>query len=280
MIKRLLAALLVTSRISANQEISDAAIHEKPIVVVIPSYKNKDWYQRNLDSVFLQNYHHFRVIYLDDASPDGTGELVNAYIKEKKQDARMTLIQNTQRVGALANLHKGIWMCAPHEIVATLDGDDWFHDPDVLAKLNQTYADPNVWVTYGQFVYYPEGYPGFAYPVPQDVIEENAFRERSGGITHLRTFYAGLFQKIKVEDLMYNGVFFPSAWDLALMLPIMEMAGIHSRFIPDILYTYNIDNPINDHKVDPYLQLQLDMFIRQMPRYSPLERPYEPEFID
>ncbi|MBS0604952.1 MAG: glycosyltransferase family 2 protein [Verrucomicrobia bacterium] len=274
------AALVVsfTSLNSLNQigALSDEHyLNEKPIVVVIPSYKNKQWYQRNLDSVFSQNYHNFRVIYIDDASPDGTGDLVRAYVKEKKQQFRFTLIQNPSRVGALANLYKGIWQCAPNEIVANLDGDDWFYDPNVLAKLNQVYADPNVWVTYGQFIYYPAEIVGFAEEVPREVIEQNAFREHSRGTTALRTFYAGLFQKINIEDLLYNGTFFPSAWDLAMMWPILEMAGSHIRFIPDVFYVYNIDNPINDFKTDLSLQQHLDWVTRHMPRYSPIERPYD-----
>src|SRR5690348_10732521 len=90
----------------------ESSVQEKPIVVVIPSYNNKEWYQRNLDSVFSQDYKNFRIIYIDDASPDGTGSLVKAYIREKKQLHRTTVIQNPKRIGSLANIYKGIWLCA------------------------------------------------------------------------------------------------------------------------------------------------------------------------
>lgn len=249
--------------------------NEMPITIVIPSYKNKQWYQRNLDSVFAQNYHNYRIIYIDDASPDSTGELVKAYVAEKNEQKRVTLIQNPTRVGALANLYKAIWMCAPNEIVANLDGDDWFYDDHVLEKLNAAYSDPDVWMTYGQFIYYPSNIVGFAEAVPNDVIQNNAFREHSRGTTALRTFYAGLFHKIKIDDLLYGDAFFPSAWDLAMMWPILEMAGFHSRFIPDVCYVYNIDNPINDFKTDLNLQQNLDWVTRHMPRYSPVEKAYE-----
>ena len=32
------------------------------------------------------------------------------------------------------------------------------------------------------------------------------------------------------------------------MFPIVEMAWDHVRFIPNFLYVYNNENPINDHK--------------------------------
>ncbi len=48
---------------------------EKPFVFIIASYNNSEWYKNNLDSVFAQDYENYRIIYIDDASPDGTGHL-------------------------------------------------------------------------------------------------------------------------------------------------------------------------------------------------------------
>jgi glycosyltransferase involved in cell wall biosynthesis len=248
---------------------------QKPIVVVIPSFNNKEWYQRNLDSVLSQNYQNFRVIYIDDASPDGTGALVKAYVKEKKEQHRVTVIKNPKRLGSLANIYKGIWMCAPNEIIANLDGDDWFPHENVLTKLNEVYSDPEVWITYGQFVYYPSGAPGWAAQVAPDVIAANGFRDEQWSTTALRTFYAGLFQKIHIDDLLHEGQFFPMAGDLAYMWPILEMGSTHSRFIPDVLYVYNVVTPINDEKVDPVYQQNLGFATRRKPKYSPIERPYD-----
>ncbi len=243
---------------------------ERPIVVVIPSYNNQDWYQNNLGSVLAQNYSNFRVIYIDDASPDGTGELVQNYIIEKGRQDLVTLIRNPERIGALSNLYKGIWMCDPQEIVATLDGDDWFYHKDVLARLNAAYADPDVWLTYGQYIHHPGGNIG-AGELPPQVIANNAYRESDWVTTHLRSFYAGLFHKIKREDLTYNGYFFSMAGDLAMMFPMLEMAGTHNHFISDVLYVYNYANPINDAKVNVQLQQHLESIIRNMPKYSPLK---------
>lgn len=247
---------------------------EIPIVVVIPSYNNKQWYQSNLGSVFNQKYENYRVIYIDDASPDGTGELVREYIKELGQEHRVTLIQNQERVGTLANLYAAISQCEPHEVVAQLDGDDWFYHYRVLQKLNEVYSDPEVWVTYGQFIYFPCGSDGWAAQVPESVIETNGFRDYSWVTTALRTFYAGLFHKIKKEDLLYEGTFFQMSSDLAYMWPVVEMAGYHSRFIPDVLYVYNFQTPTNDQKVDRSLQIRLGNCIRSREKYTPMENPY------
>lgn len=247
---------------------------EKPFVIIIPSYNNALFYEKNLHSVLNQNYQNYRVIYIDDASPDGTGNLVQDYLNENDIDHRVTLIQNQTRIKALANKYKGAWLCRPDEIIVDLDGDDWLVHENVLSYLNMIYADPDIWVTYGQFVYYPCGTPGWAAEVPNHIIQENAFREYSWVTTALRTFYAGLFQKITREDLLLNGDFFPMAGDLAYMFPICEMAGFHSRFIPETLYVYNITTTINDVVTNPDYQMRLGWSIRERKKYKPIERPY------
>jgi glycosyltransferase involved in cell wall biosynthesis len=62
-----------------------ADIAEKNIVIVTASYNNKDWYKQNLDSVFVQKYQNYRLIYIDDCPPDGTYELVKEYVEQKRR---------------------------------------------------------------------------------------------------------------------------------------------------------------------------------------------------
>lgn len=51
---------------------------EKPVCIVVPTYNNmKDRrYQKNIDSILMQQYENYRVIVIDDASDDGTGEAI------------------------------------------------------------------------------------------------------------------------------------------------------------------------------------------------------------
>lgn len=266
-----IGALLALSYSAMNQKNGSEYPDEKAFVIVIPSYNNKEWYKLNLDSVLSQDYHNYRVIYIDDVSPDGTGKLVQEYLKEKDKTHLVTLIQNEKRSLALANIYKAIWTCDPQEIIVTVDGDDWLANDRVLSYLNTVYSDPDVWTTYGQFTYYPQGTLGCAKQIPQDVIRRNGVRQYPGGPTHLRTFYAGLFQKIQKEDFLHNGDFYPMAWDVAFLLPIIEMAGVHSRFIPDVLYVYNTSTMMHDHVVNSGLQSELDALIRKKNKYLPLD---------
>jgi GR25 family glycosyltransferase involved in LPS biosynthesis len=243
---------------------------ERTFVLIVPSYNNQEWYRTNLDSIFRQSYANYRVIYIDDASTDGTGNLVEAYLQETHQTRRTTLIRNQERVGSLANIYRAVWTCDKDEIVVHVDGDDWLAHENVLIRLNEVYQDPEVWMTYGQFVWHPANVPGVCRQVPLEVIERNEFREYTWVTSHLRSFCAGLFHRIRKEDLLYQGSFFPMAGDVAIIFPLLEMANKHSRFIPEVLYIYNTANQISDSKRDRNLQVRLDREIRSRTKYSPL----------
>ena len=243
---------------------------EKHITIVIPSYNNKQWYERNLQSVITQNYTHFNAIYMDDCSPDGTGELVKKYLEDNDHEKKVSLIINPIRREALYNLYTMIHMSDDESIIVTLDGDDWLSDENVLNRLNAVYSANDVWLTYGQFQMHPSGSRGWATSMPDYIVEKNAFRDFQHLPTHLRTFYSWLFKKIKLEDLLYLGEFYPMTWDMAMMFPMIEMAAERHQFIPKIMYIYNEENNISDHNISRQLQAHLAQIIKKKKRYSRL----------
>lgn len=245
------------------------AAEQKHIVIVTASYKNAECYQWNLDSVFNQDYDNWDLVYFDDNSSDDTANLVADYASQKGFSDKVILVANKNRCGAMENQYFAIrQLCAPTDIVIILDGDDRLAHSHVLSYINDVYADGTVWLTYGQYREHPRGTIGYCCPMPADIITRNAFREVPMPPSHLRTFYAGLFHKIKLEDLLYEGKFFPMCADMAAMLPMIEMAADHFKFIPDILLDYNVANPLNDHKVSWDLQKKCDVVIRARSPYK------------
>jgi glycosyltransferase involved in cell wall biosynthesis len=248
--------------------------HEKPFVVVIPSFNNKQWYAKNLDILWQQNYHNFRVIYIDDCSQDGTGDLVAEYIRTHPAPFPVQFIRNEQRRGALANIYNAVHSCKDYEIVITYDGDDRLAHANVLPTLNQAYIDEPILMTYGQYVTLHRSGIGICRDIPPVVVKNNLYRKYPWVTSHLRSFYAGLFKKINKEDLMINGDFFAVTWDQAFMFPMLEMAAGRYKFIQDILYVYNDENPINDWKVRLPLMQQCERIIHARPAYQPLPATY------
>lgn len=243
---------------------------DRKFVIIIPSYKNEKWVEKNISSALNQNYLYYRVIFIDDCSPDKTFEVARDVVKKLNSQIKTTLIKNSARKGALCNLYNAIHSCADDEIIVTLDGDDWLAHDNVLSFLNSVYKNGDVWMTYGQYKNWPDGGKGLCKQIPKHIIDSNAYRAHEWCSSHLRTFYAWLFKSIKLEDFRYQDQEFMSmAWDMTMCFPMLEMSKNHHKFISDILYIYNLENPLNDHKVNKKLQQDTDKFVRSKEKYQP-----------
>ena len=240
---------------------------EKPFVLIIPSYNNEEYVDKNLWSVLDQEYQNYRVIFIDDCSNDATYKEAISCVESFEATDKVTVIRNPENYKALYNLYYTIQSLPDDTIVVILDGDDWFAHPRVLKELNRYYSDPNIWMTYSQYITYPKYEKGKMLPV-------NVKKKNLRGQTFfpsLRTFYAGLFKKIKLKDLLYKGGFFQASWDAAVMLPLWEMARQHSVFIPDVLYVYNRETPLNDDKLYKESQFLFNRYIRSLPPYEDVD---------
>jgi hypothetical protein len=254
----------------------------KSFAVIIASFNNARWCQKNLESVLNQDYPCFRVVYIDDASTDDTACLVSEYLAASPRRHLVDFRPNEVRLRQLENIDRAVRSCDPNEVVVLVDGDDFLPHRNVLARLNTIYQDPDVWVTWGQFIRFPQGGEGFCAPIPSEVVSANAFRDYRFVSSHLRTFRAGLYHRIHLTDLKDSGgQFFTTAGDCAQMFPLHEMAGPRGRFVPEILYEYNRENPLNDDKLDRAGQVRAELEIRGKARYgrltqlAGLERPSE-----
>lgn len=267
-------------------------LENKSFVILTMSYNNEAYCEKNLLSVLEQDYDNYRVIYIDDASTDRTGEKVQAFLAHHDPDHRVEYFRNETNHGQTENLYKAIHSCEDHEIVVIVDGDDFLAHPDVLSQMNAYYANPDVWLTYGDFIEYPSYHQGKdrqigeSRPLNLKVAEERGVRNCSFVTSHLRTFYAGLFKRIKLQDFLIDGEFLPMGCDVASMIPMMELAGDHAYFVPDLLYLYNVKNPLADHKKDRDKQFAVEKHVRNLPSYSRLsDRPVhdfvsDDEYID
>lgn len=242
-------------------------------VVVIPSYNNEKYCIANLQSLAAQTYPFWQAIYINDASTDKTGQLVDEFVQKNNLGHKIKVVHNKKNVGAMANFYNWINKIRPQHIVVHLDGDDRLAHPKVLEKLAYVYADQTVWMTYGSYRPEPDDYVRVCKPFPDWVLTKNAFREFEWVSSHLRSYYAKLFHNIKKKHFLYKGKFAPMACDLAIMFPVLEQASDgHIRYIPDELYIYNYQSPINDVKKNLSLILDVDKYIRKMKPYKPLKK--------
>lgn len=246
----------------------------KAFVIIVPSYNNAKYVEKNLRSIFSQKYDNFRVIYIDDYSRDETLEMAKELLSELDQRKTSSLIHNPMNMGACANIYNGVHSCHDHEIAVIVDGDDFLAHENVLNRLNEVYADPNVWATYGNYLDYPsfKQDPQLCKPFPNKVVKNREFRSSNWVGGHLHTFYASLIKEIEISDLFYRGGFYRMHADLAFMIPILEMAGPHIAFVDETLYLLNRANPISNDKLNIAFQAECASHIRTRKEYQALSQ--------
>lgn len=249
-------------------------LHEQTsFAIVTGSYNNSQWCERNLTLLFEQDYGNWHLFYIDDCSEDDTLERVISLIKKHNKADKVTLISNTKRYGHMYNQYTIINKIDPRSVVVVYDGDDWCAHTHVLRKLNEVYTSGDVWLTYGQFWYWSKNKLGICRQLPEATIKNNLFREHPVWVTsHLRTFYAALFQQIRLEDLLYKGEFIPMSVDVATMFPMLEMAGEHIRFIEEVLYIYNDANQLSFFHDNREKQAIIRKELASRTKYKPLSR--------
>ncbi len=201
-------------------------VQNRFFTVVIIGRNNGGSVEKTLASVFSQNYENYRVVYIDDASDDGSFDLASDLIADSGQSMRVAYVTNEERMGELANLSRAVETCGNDEIVVLLKGEDWLAHEWVLQRLNAYYADPDLWIAAGKYCEYP------SYAIGGPIFLSGDIRKDLSVSPHLKTFYAGLFKKVQTPEEKNLG-------ELDYMIPMLEMAGAHSFSIPEVLIIAN-----------------------------------------
>lgn len=110
-------------------------MHSK-VSVIIPTYNSEKYVAKAIESALQQTYPNVEVIVVDDASQDGTVEVVAGYCSD-----RLKLIVSDRNRGPSYTRNRGI-EAAQGEWIALLDSDDWYA-PNRLEKLLQVALTKN-----------------------------------------------------------------------------------------------------------------------------------------
>jgi hypothetical protein len=172
------------------------------------------------------------------------------------------IINRPERNGALANIIFGARNISigSDDLISIIDGDDQLMK-GALKSLNLLYkARPKALISSGGYVCESGAAPRFDIP-----WEGQDLRKTKWGASHLRSFKVKLYWKVPEEHFKRDDKYFMTCADLALMWPMIEIAGL-DRYIHNKLpmYIYNDQNPQSDHRIHKDQQKTDEKYIRSM----------------
>lgn len=238
--------------------------------VVIVGWNVKAYIERCINSVIDQEYKDWTACIVLDPCDDGSYETACTIARK---DHRIKVLRNNTQMFATANIIRSIkeQPCQDEDVIITLDGDDWFADYSTLSIIKGYYdRHPELLITHGSWLPYPN--PELKTNNAPYTAEDwqKGIRKVNWRASHLRTFKYKVWKHLKHEDLIGpDGIYARVAWDLAIMFPMLEMAGQNRvKFVPEKIYVYNQESPYNDNKMRIKEQLQFAY-------YFIAKRPYQ-----
>lgn len=243
--------------------------------IVVPFFNCEKWIERCLSSIAGQHFKDWECVIINDASTDKSREVIES-LGFVNTDSRFSVIHNPSNVKALRNIVDGFnfLKCKddPECIMMVVDGDDFLYSEESLSIIAGAYTQyPQLLLTYGDWIGYPYGDSSNCEPYPRDVITNNNYRYAPFSASHLRTFRSKLWYAIKDDDLRdENGEYFEAGWDVAFMVPMLEMAQERHAYIDRVMYCYNKENPLSDYKVNSTKQANAVTLTQTRPKYGRL----------
>lgn len=148
-----------------------------PICVVVPTFNNavQNRHINNINSILVQEYSNYHIIFIDDASTDSTATDVIQILttQNKLPPNQYTIIRNTQQMKAMHNLRTAaLNYCQPQDIFMVIDGDDELIGRQVFKVFNAVFQQSGAWFVYSNFLT-ANNYVGFSRIVPPNIIANN-----------------------------------------------------------------------------------------------------------
>ncbi|TBN00175.1 glycosyltransferase family 2 protein [Hyunsoonleella flava] len=116
------------------------------VSIITPTYNSERFIKATIQSVLSQTYTNWELLIIDDASTDGTLEIINGFISKQKN---INVLQNQVNQGAAVSRNLGIKK-ASGDFIAFLDSDDLWK-PSKLEKQVEFMIKHNIDVCFSSY---------------------------------------------------------------------------------------------------------------------------------
>ena len=133
--------------------LDNAGIYNPLVSIIVPNYNHKQFLEQRLESIYSQTYQNIEVILLDDASTDGSREILDQYFRRNAEKTKV-IYNKTNSGGVFRQWKKGLEE-ARGDLIWIAESDD-YADQDFLSILVQRLANPLIALAFAPSVFVNE----------------------------------------------------------------------------------------------------------------------------
>jgi len=231
-------------------------------IIFIPQRNASKFVEKCLDSVLGQDYNDLGVIFIDDNSNDNTVDLA---LKKMNGRADVVFKVNSSKQPKIISIKQALSeVCVnPNSAIFWLDGDDWLMEKTAISEMMSCHKKYDI--VWSQFFHNGLQKTGCCGPLQNGNHRNNLWRSSA-----MRSFKKHLFDRIEDNSFRNNVAYLESAIDMAMMFPMLEMAGREKCYYLDrVFYFYNTNpNCMHGTRQGAILQRSNEMIVRG-------KKPYE-----
>lgn len=162
------------------------------IGVIVPVYKTEKFIAECIESILAQTYTNFRLILVDDGTPDNAGKICDEYAKK---DNRITVIHQ-ENAGVTRARAAGVEEASDCEWITFVDSDDTLPKTALDELLNALEEDISIVVTDSVVDFFPR--------INEDKITAHIYKEYLIGEKISSAPWGKLFKKDLFNELTFD----------------------------------------------------------------------------
>ena len=136
------------------QNHDDDGNYEPLVTVIVPNYNHAPFLAERLDSIYGQSYRNFEVLLMDDASGDGSADILKDYANRYPDKTRL-LLNSANSGSPFAQWRKGLEH-ANGKLIWIAESDDYC-ELDFLEKLVEKFRVPAVMLAFSRSLFVKNG---------------------------------------------------------------------------------------------------------------------------
>ena len=233
------------------------------VTIAIPTFNRASWLEKCVDAALSQTYHSLEVLVSDNASTDGTAEVLHVL-----NDPRLRVIRQQRNLGLVANWNSALYLARGSYIIVVSD-DDIVEPTYVEQCVRLISREPRLPIVVGQ---------ANVRFLPENVVKPAPLPDLTTGIWPgtdiLCAFLEGRISAqmcgicLRRDLALAGGGFrpdFPHACDIACWAPLLLKGnagfireGLVTYHVHDDAWTSSIDEDTRLKEVERFSQLLVD----------------------